>query len=257
MGMRVLTISAVDVDGINATVFRDVKLRNNGKAIAKRGAVAESKESKDDDNISPSSPPIIVNGACDSIPSKTNNIRNAKDSLKPNHPKMDRVLKAIAKRGAKKSKQRAGASLFRDVREPAEFVFDVPSAMVMAADDGKENEDDGGTGLVAEIEFFGNYSEPNLCVPLLQLMQDGPYSINKRPKEDLSPMARPKRNDGEFVCRLVMDIGTRQWTIEQGVSAEDDAVEDSVEEATNTLQSMDLVAADNDVADNQSNNAEK
>merc|ERR1712083_204484 len=109
---------------------------------------------------------------------------------------------------------------------------------------------------VAEIEFFGNYREPNLCVPLLPLMQNGPFTINKRPKEDLSPMARPKGNDGEFVRRLVMDIGTKQWTIEQGVSAEEDAV-DSVEEVTNTLQSMDLVSADNDVADNQSNNAEK
>merc|ERR1740123_668932 len=35
--MKTLTISAVDIDGINATVFRDVKLRNNGKVIAKRG----------------------------------------------------------------------------------------------------------------------------------------------------------------------------------------------------------------------------
>ena len=103
--------------------------------------------------------------------------------------------------------------------------------MVMAVDDGKENEngskEDGGTGLVAEIEFFGNYREPNLCVPLLPLLQDGPYSINKRPKEDLSPKARPKGNDGQFVCRLEMDIGTKQWTVEQGVALEEHVVRDS------------------------------
>merc|ERR1719273_2979511 len=207
--MRVLTISAVDVDGINATVFRDVKLRNNGKAIFKRGAVADSK----------------------------------------------------------KSKLRAASMLFRrdvhtDVRadargEPSDFIFDVASTMVMAPDDGKENENgykgDDSTGLVAEIEFFGNYREPNLCLPLLSILhpddtpsnandqndngsneskgnkcnaQNGPFTINKRPKDDNSPMAKPesKENDNgsfPFVCRLTMDIATRQWTVEQGVKLEE------------------------------------
>merc|ERR1712083_126260 len=121
-----------------------------------------------------------------------------------------------------------------------EFVFDVPSTMVMAVDDGKENEngskEDGGTGLVAEIEFFGNYREPNLCLPLLCILhpddtpqnavspQNEPFSINKRPKEDLSPRVRPS---GQFVCRLEMDIETKQWTVEKGVALEEHVVRDS------------------------------
>merc|ERR1712083_676424 len=105
---------------------------------------------------------------------------------------------------------------------------------------------DDSTGLVAEIEFFGNYREPNLCLPLLSILhpddtpsnandqndngsneskenesnaQNGPFTINKRPKDDNSPMAQPesKENESPFVCRLTMDIATQQWTVEQGV----------------------------------------
>merc|ERR1719273_1096923 len=130
----------------------------------------------------------------------------------------------------------------------------------MAVDDEKENgsKEDGGTGLVAEIEFFGNYREPNLCLPLLSILhpddtpsntndqndngsneskenesnaQNGPFTINKRPKDDNSPMAKPESKENEngsfpFVCRLTMDIATKQWTVEQGVKLEEVVVRD-------------------------------
>jgi NAD-dependent SIR2 family protein deacetylase len=196
-----LTLSAVDIDGIDATVFRDVKLRNNGKDVAKRGAVADSA----------------------------------------------------------KNKQSARSMLFRG--DATKFVFDVPSNVLMAGsitsslaadDDGtglvdndEESKEDVTSGLVAEIAFFGNYSEPNLCVPLTPLLIDcgnevdeekEAFSINKRPKDDLSPRAQPGLNgnakgkgndDGEMVCRMVMNVATKQWTIDQGAAKERVVVPDS------------------------------
>merc|ERR1740123_2682217 len=136
--MKTLTISAVDIDGINATVFRDVKLRNNGKAIAKRGAKVAAKTKRKQHPIA-----ALVHD--------------------------DNVLCST-------------------VDDAQVFAFDVPSNAVMANDE--ESKEDDSSGLVAEITFFGNYSEPNLCVPLSPLLRDfgnkeneeneSTFSINKR-----------------------------------------------------------------------------
>jgi NAD-dependent SIR2 family protein deacetylase len=199
--MKTLTISAVDIDGINATVFRDVKLRNNGKVIAKRGAKGAAK-------------------------------REAKVAAKT------------------KRKQHPIATLVHDDNvlcstcdDAQVFAFDVPSNAVMANDE--ESKEDDSSGLVAEITFFGNYSEPNLCVPLSPLFGDSgneeneenesTFSINKRPKDYISAKA------GEFVCRLQMNIATKQWTVGDESSG-NGLNEDSVEEVTNAVQTMDLVA---------------
>merc|ERR1739838_1140073 len=164
--MKTLTISAGDIDGINATVFRDVKLRNNGKVIAKRGA------------------------------------------------------KGAAKRGAKvaaktKRKQHPIAALVHDdnvlcstVDDAQVFAFDVPSNAVMANDE--ESKEDDSSGLVAEITFFGNYSEPNLCVPLLPLLRDSGNEENEENEENAKA--------DEFVCRLQLHIATPQWTVGDGPS---------------------------------------
>merc|ERR1719233_871342 len=121
--LKSLTISAVEVDGITATVFQDVKLRANQKEIER----------------------IVIRG-------NTKKKRQSQD----------------------------------------EFTFHVPSRMVTALDDAKESESGSkgasSSGLVAELSFFGNYSEPNLCVPL-------------------SPCR-------DTVYRLGLDIGTKQWTVE-------------------------------------------
>jgi len=217
---RALTISAVDVDGIPATVFRDVKLRNNGKPILKRGAVADSKKGKQ-------------------------------------HP----VAKAF--RG--------------DVRgEPSDFIFDVASTMVMAPDDGKENENgskgDDSTGLVAEIEFFGNYREPNLCLPLLSILHPDDTSQNANDQND-NGSNESKESESPFVCRLTMDIATQQWTVEQGVKLEEVVVRDQLKSgrgrrdaerakkakeqrsttlATASEEKQDGIASDEDVLDRAS-----
>merc|ERR1712029_1200497 len=147
----------------------------------------------------------------------------------------------------KKRKQHpVAAALMVTDSNVQEFAFDVPSKMVMANDE--ESKEDDSSGLVAEIAFFGNYSEPNLCVPLSPLLIDCGnepneekelFTINKRPKDDLSPRAKPgvntngngnggsNANEGEFVCRMVMDIATKQWTVEQGVALEQHVVVDS------------------------------
>merc|ERR1712173_334486 len=49
------------------------------------------------------------------------------------------------------------------------------------------------SGLVAELSFMGNYSEPNLCIPLCPLLQN--------------------LGSNEFVCRLVMDIESKKWNV--------------------------------------------
>merc|ERR1719461_1793808 len=56
-------------------------------------------------------------------------------------------------------------------------------------------------GLVAELSFFGNYSEPDLRVPL------GPYLEHVISVSDSGASF-------EFICRLAMDIETKQWSVE-------------------------------------------
>merc|ERR1719461_1280416 len=60
------------------------------------------------------------------------------------------------------------------------------------------------TGLVAELSFFGNYSEPDLRVPLSPYLKQAIANI-----ED-----QANRDTFEFVCRLTMDIETKQWTVD-------------------------------------------
>lgn len=166
--LKAITISAVDVDGITATVFENVEMRANQKPI-------------------------------------------------------ERLV------GYKKSGD--------------EFTFHVPSQMVMASDDEKETESGskggGSKGLVAELSFFGNYSEPNLCVPLCPYFQNANASMDDNDKDE--PL--------EFVCRLVMDIGTKQWTVESPFDAKEAELKSSsdghsVDEVASAMQSMDMVESE-------------
>jgi len=145
--LKTLTITAVDVDGITATVFKNLELMDNGKSV-----------------------------------------------------------KRVALRGGNEN----------------DFAFVVPAQTVEPADESKEN--DASKGLVAEMSFFGNYSEPDLRVPLC------PYF------ENLS--------DGEFVCRLTMDIASKQWTV--APLTVDHGGDAAVEEAADALQSADLLGNAND-----------
>merc|ERR1712083_115811 len=103
------TISAVDVDGIDATVFDEVQLRHNGEPL-----------------------------------------KNPKTKIRGD---------------TRKSKLNALVSHNK-------FKFRVSNDMVIPVEDQKENEDESESGLVAELSFMGNYSEPNLCIPLDPMLKN-------------------------------------------------------------------------------------
>merc|ERR1712083_536715 len=103
------TISAVDVDGIDATVFDEVQLRHNGEPL-----------------------------------------KNPKTKIRGD---------------TRKSKLNALVSHNK-------FKFKVSNDMVIPVEDQKENDNESESGLVAELSFMGNYTEPNLCIPLCPLLQN-------------------------------------------------------------------------------------
>merc|ERR1712003_580382 len=91
-----------------------------------------------------------------------------------------------------------------------QFIFEMTSDMIFTEDTNvttDEVKDDSNAlnaaaaGLVAELSFFGNYSEPDLRVPL------GPYLQHVVSGSDSG-------DPFEFVCRLAMDIESRQWSVE-------------------------------------------
>merc|ERR1719242_2784874 len=135
---KLLTISAVDVDGIDATVFNNVQLRYNGK-------------------------PIV-----------TRNTKIIGDTRR----------KALS-----------------ELESQSKFKFRVSNDMVIPVEDQKENEDESESGLVAELSFMGNYSEPNLCIPLDPMLGSNETEIQKR-------------GCNEFVCRLLMNIKNKEWIVE-------------------------------------------
>merc|ERR1712173_560978 len=80
------------------------------------------------------------------------------------------------------------------------FTFRVSNDMVIPVEDQKENEDESQNGLVAELSFMGNYSEPNLCIPLDPMLRSNQKDSQK--------------GDNEFVCRLLMNIKNKEWSVE-------------------------------------------
>merc|ERR1712079_954919 len=168
-----LTISAVDSDGIDATVFRDVELQYNGKPVTS-------------------------------------------------------IVSALSNKAAIN-----------------QYKFRVSNQMIIPVDDQKENEnesesDNASAGLVVELSFMGNYSEPNLCIPLCPLLQD----LGSNDNDNGS-------GGNEFVCRLLWDVKNREWKVEP-LSADvnspyeplkiykrpKDNVEDAVKEETEPESTM-------------------
>ena len=76
-----------------------------------------------------------------------------------------------------------------------EHTFYVPSTLGTKEDDDEE-ESKGDDVLELELSFYGNYSEPVLCVPL------NPY---------LAELV--DADDGEMVLSLSMNISTKEWTV--------------------------------------------
>merc|ERR1712217_762241 len=134
---KLITISAVDVDGIDATVFQNVQLRHNGN-------------------------PIV------------------------NH--QVKIIGDTRRR-------------LKEFESENKFKFKVSNDMVIPVDDQKENDNESESGLVAELSFMGNYTEPNLCIPLCPLLQN------------LRVLHTTNGSSNEFVCRLVMDIESKKWSV--------------------------------------------
>jgi len=148
---KLITISAVDVDGIDATVFDEVQLRHNGEPL-----------------------------------------KNPKTKIRGDTRKSK--LNALVSRN--------------------KFKFKVSNDMVIPVDDQKENDNESESGLVAELSFMGNYTEPNLCIPLCPLLQNLKLSKSNDQENDEEKKEESQHGDNEFVCRLLMDIKDKKWTVE-------------------------------------------
>merc|ERR550532_3716722 len=69
-------------------------------------------------------------------------------------------------------------------------------------------------------------TEPNLCLPILSLLQ--PVQDNEANDDQKGPLAiNREENEDQFVCRLTMDIATKQWTVEPGIKLDDAIIKDT------------------------------
>merc|ERR1712217_160271 len=60
----------------------------------------------------------------------------------------------------------------------------------------------------------GNYTEPNLCIPLCPLLQNLKLSKSNDQENEEEKKEENQHGDNEFVCRLLMDIKDKKWTVE-------------------------------------------
>merc|ERR1712130_301994 len=155
---KLLTISAVDVDGINATVFNDVQLRYNGKSVADHKTT--------------------ING----------NDRKKKLNALQSHNEFSYQIskKMVIPVEDQKEKENESEDLPAILKFMGNFI---------------KNGNASSNGLVAELSFMGNYSEPNLCIPLDPMLRSNETESQKR-------------GCNEFVCRLLMDIKNKEWSVE-------------------------------------------
>merc|ERR1712038_71114 len=71
-----------------------------------------------------------------------------------------------------------------ELESQSKFKFRVSNDMVIPVEDQKENEDESANGLVAELSFMGNYSEPNLCIPLDPMLKNLHFEAPENENED-------------------------------------------------------------------------
>merc|ERR1712241_588165 len=80
-----------------------------------------------------------------------------------------------------------------------------------------KNDKEPESGLVAELSFMGNYTEPNLCIPLCPLLQNLNLSNSNEQENDeekKEEIQEDQQGDNEIVCRLLMDIKNKKWSVE-------------------------------------------
>ena len=240
--------------GINATVFDEVKLSHNGNAIMPhQSKLEEQRKQREAERAERDAARALR----DAQRAKLRLALKAKkiEYKKREQARLDGNTESVSEPPAqskddelnlskkKQSRIKQRNKLFESAAE--EFQFHIEPKMLESSNDDdeqKENENgstnDDGTGLVAELSFFGNYGEPNLCVPLSPFLQNLSSSVKGADDGTL-----------QFMCRLVMDIGTKQWEI-QPLSEESAMIHKlssdghSVEEVNQEMDSLDLLSDD-------------
>merc|ERR1711973_234760 len=196
--LKKVSIAAVDVDGINATVFEEVKLSHNGNAIKKfqseKARLTEERKERE-----------ARRALRDAQRAK---LRMALKAKKMEHKKREQLANGDTESISKQNKTIKKSKRKKLYESGEKFQFEIESKMMEIAnngDDQKENENgstnEDNTGLVVELSFFGNYGEPNLRIPLQ------PFLDNVNADGD-------DQNTLEFMCRMVMDIESRTWNVE-------------------------------------------
>merc|ERR1712130_1002747 len=199
--LKKVSIAAVDVDGITATVFEEVKLSHNGNAIKK----FQSKEARLTEERKEREARRAVRDA------QRAKLRMALKAKKMEQKKREQLANGNTepiskqKKPIKKVRERGG----KRYESGQEFQFHIESSMLESANNGdeqKENENGSNPshGLVAELSFFGNFGEPQLLIPLQPFLDDATSSTNENGNDDTL----------EFMCRMVMDIPSKSWNVE-------------------------------------------
>merc|ERR1712130_409849 len=199
--LKKVSIAAVDVDGINATVFEEVKLSHNGNSIekfqSKKARLTEERKERE-----------ARRALRDAQRAK---LRMALKAKKMEQKKREQLANGNTepiskqKKPIKKVRERGG----KRYESGQEFQFHIESSMLESANNGdeqKENENGSNPshGLVAELSFFGNFGEPQLLIPLQPFLDDATSSTNENGDDETL----------EFMCRLTMDIPSKSWNVE-------------------------------------------
>merc|ERR1711972_429100 len=199
--LKKVSIAAVDVDGITATVFEEVKLSHNGNAIKK----FQSKEARLTEERKEREARRALRDA------QRAKLRMALKAKKMEQKKREQLANGNTepiskqKKPIKKVRERGG----KRYGSGQEFQFHIESSMLESVNNGdeqKENENGSNPshGLVAELSFFGNFGEPQLLIPLQPFLDDATSSTNENGDDETL----------EFMCRMVMDIPSKSWNVE-------------------------------------------
>jgi len=205
--LRTLTVSAMDVDGICATVFKTPRLRNNGRRVLatklrekgrvrskakakgmKRGAIMKCTDSMKRRLHEEASDVFVFN-----IPSEL--------EMKAEHEKEKEEKEEDKQQGKGvepvEDEIQGAQSGMESVMSPSVSPNSADAAKEEKKEEKKEEtEADGESGLVLNLGFFGHYGEPRLDILLN------------------GPLSGLGEEGGEVVCRLTMDIASKQWAVE-------------------------------------------
>jgi len=192
---RTLSVSAMDVDGICATVFQEPRLRNNGRelfagATKRARRMREARQGKGMKRgvvqlVSQQTDVFVFN-----IPSELEMKAEDNDKDKEKDEDEESLMSPVHRRPsddktASPNSAAAAATAVAEVEAEVEVEKKVAEA-----------EADAESGLVLDLGFFGHYGEPRL-----EILLNGPLSgIGEE--------------GGEVVCRLTMDIASKEWDVE-------------------------------------------